>query len=176
MYPLTRPTSDFLTRRRPRISLSQLPRHRARRLAFTLTTYDQKGWVDLITRVIHPDPGDPVCSVLSSSFYVSNGDDAPTLLSEGVSMGWLTAVSAVFEDAAIQAVTVCIASGDTGAQSKVGDGHAHIQYPASDPWVLAVGGTTIGDISGLSFEEYAWNDLFTFGGFTEKWGERWWDQ
>ena len=130
------------------------------------TTYDQKGWVDLITRVIHPDPGDPVCSVLSSSFYVSNGDDAPTLLSEGVSMGWLTAVSAVFEDAAIQAVTVCIASGDTGAQSKVGDGHAHIQYPASDPWVLAVGGTTIGDISGLSFEEYAWNDLFTFGGFT----------
>jgi kumamolisin len=130
------------------------------------TTYSQQGWVDLVTRVIHPDAGDPVCSVLSSSFYVSNGDDAPTLLAEGISIGWLTAVSAAFEDAAIQNVTVCIASGDTGAQSKVGDGRAHVQYPASDPWVLSVGGTTVGHISGLSFDEYAWNDKFTFGGFT----------
>jgi kumamolisin len=130
------------------------------------TTYTQQGWVDLIARVIHPDAGDPVCSALSSSFYVSNGDDASTLLAEGVSIGWLTAVSAAFEDAAIQNVTVCIASGDTGAQSKVGDGRAHVQYPASDPWVLSVGGTTVGHISGLSFDEYAWNDEFTFGGFS----------
>jgi kumamolisin len=130
------------------------------------TTYTQQGWVDLLTRVIDPDAGDPVCSVLSSSFYVSNGDDTPTLLAEGISIGWLTAVSAAFEDAAIQNVTVCIASGDTGAQSKVGDGRAHVQYPASDPWVLSVGGTTVGHVSGLSFDEYAWNDKFTFGVFT----------
>jgi kumamolisin len=130
------------------------------------TTFTQQGWVDLITRVIHPDVGDPACSVLSSSFYVSNGDDKPTLLAEGISIGWLTAVSAEFEDAAIQNVTVCIASGDTGAQSKVGDGHAHVQYPASDPRVLSVGGTTVGHVSGLSFDEYAWNDKFTFGVFT----------
>lgn len=78
------------------------------------TTFDQKGWVDLITRVIHPNAGDPVCSVLSSSFYVSDGDDTSTLLAEGISIGWLTAVSQAFEDAAIQGVTVCIASGDTG--------------------------------------------------------------
>jgi kumamolisin len=130
------------------------------------TTYTQQGWVDLVTRVIHPQAGDPVCSVLSSSFYVSDGDDAPTLLAEGVSIGWLTAVSAAFEDAAIQGVTICIASGDSGAQSKIADGHAHVQYPASDPWVLSVGGTTVGDISGLNFEEYAWNDSFTFGMFT----------
>ena len=135
-------------------------------IAVYFTTYSQQGWVDLMARVIHPDASDPVCSVLSSSFYVSNGDDAPTLLAEGVSIGWLTAVSQAFEDAAIQGVTVCIASGDTGAQSKVGDGRAHVQYPASDPWVLSVGGTTVGDISGLSFDEYAWNDSFTFGGFT----------
>lgn len=130
------------------------------------TTYTQQGWVDLLLRVIHPGATDPVCSVLSSSFYVSNGDDANTLLTEGISIGWLTAVSAAFEDAAIQGVTICIASGDTGAQSKVGDGHAHVQYPASDPWVLSVGGTTVGHIIGAAFDEYAWNDSFTFGGFT----------
>jgi hypothetical protein len=40
----------------------------------------------------------------------------------------------------------------------VGDGKAHVQYPGSDPWVLAVGGTTIGNVSGSGFDEYVWND------------------
>src|ERR1700728_396633 len=38
------------------------------------------------------------------------------------------------------------------------DHKAHVQFPGSSPWVLAVGGTTIGDVSGLSFDEYVWND------------------
>lgn len=136
-------------------------------IAVYFTTYSQVGWVDLIARVIHPNVGDPQCSVLSSSFYVSNGDDAATLLASGISSSWLTAVSQMFEDAAIQGVTICIASGDAGADSNVGDGKAHVQYPASDPWVLSVGGTTIGNIVGTSFDEWAWNDVFTFGGFPQ---------
>jgi kumamolisin len=35
---------------------------------------------------------------------------------------------------------------------------AQTAYPASDPYVLACGGTTVGAISGSSFEEYVWND------------------
>lgn len=135
-------------------------------IAVYFTTYSQPGWVDLITRVIHPNPGDPICSVFSSSFYVSDGDDAATLLLEGIPTSWITAVTQAFEDAAIQNVTICIASGDTGAQSKLFDGLAHVQYPASDPWVLAAGGTTIGNIVGTTCDEWAWNDTFTFGGFT----------
>ena len=135
-------------------------------IAVYFTTYDQVGWVDLIARVVHPSPGDPVCAVLSSSFFVSRGDDAATLAAEGIPTAWLTAVTQMFEDAAIQGVTVCIASGDFGSGDAVGDGLAHVQYPASDPWVLAVGGTTIGDVSGTSFGEYAWNDIFSIGGFT----------
>ena len=45
-------------------------------VAVYFTGGSQQGWVDLIGRVVHPDPGDPVCSVLSSSFYILNGDDA----------------------------------------------------------------------------------------------------
>ena len=56
---------------------------------------------------------------------------------KAIPTSWITAVTQMFEDAAIQNVTVCIASGDTGAQSKLFDGLAHVQYPASDPWVLA---------------------------------------
>jgi kumamolisin len=127
-------------------------------VAVYFTAYSQAGWVDLLNRVIHPPAGDPTCQVLSSSFYVTNGDDPPTLASDEVSSSWLTAVNLAFQDAAIQHVTVCIASGDTGAQSTMRDGRAHVQYPASDPWVLSVGGTSIGNVSGASFTEYAWND------------------
>jgi kumamolisin len=116
----------------------------------------QQGWVKTLGRVVHAQPGDPVCSVLSSSWYILNGDDS--VLSSGATAAFVTAVSQAFEDAAIQGVTVCIASGDTGSDSKVGDGHAHVQYPGSDPWVLACGGTTIGDVAGTSFDEWAWND------------------
>jgi len=116
----------------------------------------QQGWVKTVGRVVHPDPGDPVCSVLSSSFYILNGDDSA--LSSGVTAALVTVVSQAFEDAAIQGVTICIASGDTGSESKIGDGKAHVQYPGSDPWVLSCGGTTIGSVSGTSFDEWVWND------------------
>lgn len=130
----------------------------------------EAGWVDLFNKVAHPGPGDPHCTVVSSSFYICDGDDPDTLTNEGVSSGMLSSVSAAFMDAALQGVTICIASGDTGASSKVGgnpaawflpfppDHKAHVQFPGSSPWVLAVGGTTIGDVSGSTFDEYVWND------------------
>lgn len=127
-------------------------------IAVYFTTSDQKGWVDLVQRIVHPNPGDPVCSVISSSFYLSDGDDAATLTTEHISTNLLTAVSMAFQDAALQNVTVCIASGDTGTASKLIDHKAHVQYPASDPWVLSVGGTTVGNIKGTSYDEYVWND------------------
>jgi kumamolisin len=131
---------------------------------------DEMGWVNLFGRVAHPGLGDPHCSVVSSSFYICDGDDPDTLTNEGVSAGLLSTVSDAFMDAALQGVTICIASGDTGANSKVGgnpaawslpfgpDHKAHVQFPGSSPWVLAVGGTTIGHVSGTSFDEYVWND------------------
>jgi kumamolisin len=112
-------------------------------IAVYFTEFSQKGWVDLIQRVVHPLAGDPICSVLSSSFFVSNGDDAESLSKAGITTAFLAALTAAFQDAALQHVTVCIASGDTGTDSKVGDGKAHVQYPATDPWVLSVGGTTV---------------------------------
>ena len=123
-----------------------------------VTTADQQGWVQAIGRVAHPNPGDSPPSVLSSSWFICDGDDADGMADQGVSGAFIDAVTAAFQDAAIQGVTVCIASGDRGTDSDVGDGKAHVQYPGSDPWVLCVGGTTVGDISGTSFDEYVWND------------------
>jgi kumamolisin len=127
-------------------------------IAVYLSTDDQRGWFDLIQRVVHPDPGDPVCFVLSSSYYFLNYDDANLLVRSYTSL--LNAVDEAFRDAAIQGLTVCIASGDTGAGDGFTNGTAHVQYPASDPWVLSCGGTTIGNIQGSSFDEYVWNDSY----------------
>ena len=138
----------------------------------------QNSWHDLIERVITPKGGDLPAgvhppSVLSSSDYVCDGDDLNTITNEGLTTGFFDAIHKAFEDAARQGITVCIASGDQGTDSKVGsttgvnewgkpfaaDGLAHVQYPGSDPLVLSCGGTTIGNVSGASFTEYVWNDV-----------------
>ena len=98
------------------------------------------------------------------------GDDQNTQNNEHVTIGAIDHISAAFSRAALNNVTVCIVSVDTGTSSKVGgnpgawgysfppDHKAHVQYPASDPWVLSVGGTTIGNANGITFDEYVWND------------------
>jgi len=114
------------------------------------------GWVELLGRAVHPDPGDfPSAkgvkppSVLSVSWHVAPGDDpsglaaASALYNSGITVGGVRAIDLALQDAALQGITVCMASGDLGTDT-VGDGYAHVQYPASDPWVLSVGGTTIG--------------------------------
>jgi hypothetical protein len=124
----------------------------------------QQGWVDAIARAVHPMGTDPVPSVISISDYIANGDDSATLSAEGVTTAFVNAVGQAFQDAALFGITVLVASGDTGSDSKVGDGNAHVQYPASDPWITSCGGTTVGNVAGSSFAEIAWNDSF-FGGF-----------
>jgi kumamolisin len=133
---------------------------RSASMAVYFTTFDQVGWVDLLLRVVHPNPGDPQCSVLSTSFYVSNGDDAAELAAEGITVAWINAVSAAFQDMAIQGVTFCTVSGDYGVNSSAYGGAPSdgVVYPGSDPWALCCGGTTIGNIIGNTCEEWNWND------------------
>jgi kumamolisin len=132
-------------------------------LAVYFTTFDQPGWVDLLLRVVHPSPGDPLCSVLSTSFYVSNGDDPVELAADHVTIAWVNAVSAALQDMAIQGVTFCTVSGDYGVNCSAygkgpSDGLQHVVYPGSDPWALCCGGTTIGNIVGNTCDEWNWND------------------
>lgn len=114
-----------------------------------------KDWVDMISKIANPQDGDPVCSVLSSSLYTMCSDDVDPDSDDGKT---IQAISMAFLDAALQCVTICVASGDDGARSKEHDGKVHVQYPASDPWVLSVGGTSVGNIQDGSFEEYVWNE------------------
>jgi kumamolisin len=44
---------------------------------------------------------------------------------------------------ALMGITVCVAAGDDGSGDQLGDGHAHVNFPASSPNVLSVGGTML---------------------------------
>ena len=121
------------------------------------TTQD---WINVIGAAIHPATGKPQPSVLSCSFYIAGGDDPTGCADWGVTPSDLTNISSAFQDASVVGVTVCIASGDTGCDSKVNDGYTHVSYPGSDPWVLSCGGTVIGEVNGTKFDEWIWNDYY----------------
>jgi subtilase family serine protease len=72
--------------------------------------------------------------------------------------GW-AAMNAALQQAREQHVTVIASSGDTGAISDDGPPR-QVSMPASDPLVLAVGGTTLDAArpSGTYHAEIAWND------------------
>jgi kumamolisin len=54
-------------------------------------------------------------------------------------------------------VTVCIAAGDNGSSDGVTDGKDHVDFPASSPFALACGGTSL-KISGSNIaSEVVWN-------------------
>jgi kumamolisin len=105
----------------------------------------EQGWVDALTTVLADTTNNP--SVLSISWGKDEASWTPSLRYK---------IQLAFQSAAAQGVTVFVAAGDLGSDDGVNDGKAHVQYPASDPWVTACGGTVITTVSPLS--EDTWND------------------
>jgi len=128
------------------------------RIAVYFTGGTAQSIIHALQRMIHPDAGDPVPTIISISY--GWGPDAAAAAS--FSEAEYTQLGALFQDAANLAITVLVSSGDSGAfiEDKT---HAQVSYPASEPWVTACGGTTVGDIKGATFEEFAWNDLSAGG-------------
>ncbi len=83
--------------------------------------------------------------------------DRPTALAE----------TTLFEQAAVQGQTIIASSGDTGSEGCYEfDGKPRelsVNFPASDPYVLGVGGTTLSTVQPRPGEA-VWNDRTTFDG------------
>ncbi len=78
----------------------------------------------------------------------------------------LQSFNTALQSAAAVGVTVCVACGDNGSTDGVTDGKDHVDFPASSPYALACGGTTL-QISGSSISsEVVWNDLSSNEGAT----------
>jgi kumamolisin len=105
------------------------------------------GFVDAVSSAVHDSQRKP--SVVSISW----GDAEVKWTKQAIQ-----ALSAVFQDAAMLGVTICAASGDGGSSDGVGGGLAHVDFPASSPYVLGCGGTRLESDGETITSEVAWND------------------
>lgn len=70
----------------------------------------------------------------------------------------LQTFNSALQAAASLGVSVCVACGDNGSSDGVSDGKFHVDFPASSPYALACGGTSL-KISGSNItSEVVWND------------------
>jgi kumamolisin len=103
-----------------------------------------RGFVDAVTTALF-DPRAP--SVISISW--GQAEDQWT------EQGRL-ALDQAFQAAALLGVTVCAASGDFGWRDGVVGNEAHVDFPASSPYVLACGGTRL-EVRDGAIVEAVWN-------------------
>jgi kumamolisin len=89
----------------------------------------QKGWVDMLDRVIKDRP---VVFSMSWGATEDGRDWAPAAID---------AINERLHVAAALGITICVSAGDDGSSDEQRDGRAHCAFPASSPFVLAVGGT-----------------------------------
>lgn len=93
------------------------------------------GFLDALTKAVHDDENKP--TIISISW---GGPENPS------TRGFQKQFDQVLQEAALLGVTVCVSSGDDGAADmppRLWDGKAHVSFPASSPFALACGGTTL---------------------------------
>ena len=105
-----------------------------------------QGFVDAISQAVHDTKNRP--SVISISW----GSAETNWTAQA-----RAAMNAALKDAATLGVTVCAASGDGLATDGESDGKAHVDFPASDPYVLGCGGTLLHASGGKRGKETVWN-------------------
>jgi kumamolisin len=105
-----------------------------------------QGFLDAITTAVHDQTHNP--SVISISW--GGPESAWTQQSLDALNQALAAASAI-------AVSVCIASGDGGSSDGVNDGASHADFPASSPYVLSCGGTTLSGSGQTIASETVWS-------------------
>jgi kumamolisin len=125
------------------------------RIAVYFAPNTDAGFLDAINQAVMDTVNKP--SVLSISW----GGPESTWTAQT-----LQSFNSALQSAAAVGVTVCVACGDNGSTDGVSDGLEHVDFPASSPYSLACGGTTL-ELSGESISsEVVWNDLSSGEGAT----------
>lgn len=113
------------------------------------------GFLDAVTTAAHASPTPAAISI-----SWGQAEDQWTAQAR-------TAFDEALQDAAALGATTTVAAGDDGSSDRVGDGAAHVDFPASSPHALACGGTRLeaNGSTGAVSSETVWNNG-TGGGAT----------
>ncbi|HTS34110.1 MAG TPA: S53 family peptidase [Candidatus Solibacter sp.] len=86
----------------------------------------------------------------------------------GAESSWTTqslqAMNQAIQAGGALGITICVASGDDGSRDLTSDGLAHVDFPASSPFSLGCGGTTLLSANGEISSETAWSQNGATGG------------
>jgi kumamolisin len=124
------------------------------------TEFTSQGWVDALHEAI-TDNND--ISVISISYGNPEDDPEGAWTAMGVQL-----VNQAFQAAAAKGITVCCAAGDDGSSDQVATG-AHVDFPASSPFALGVGGTKLvatAETPPTIQSETVWNETMQSDGAT----------
>jgi kumamolisin len=117
----------------------------AAQIAVYFAPNTDQGFHDSVTTAIHDATNKP--SVISISWG-------------GPESSWtqqsMTAFDQAFQDAATMGITVCVAAGDNGSSD--GASGDNVDFPASSPYALACGGTSVQASNNSITSETVWND------------------
>jgi kumamolisin len=120
----------------------------AAQLVYFAPNNGDQGFVDAISDAAHASPA-PI------AISISWGQSEDSWTSQGRS-----AMNGAMSDAAALGITVSAAAGDNGSGDDVNDGQPHCDFPASSPYALGCGGTTLmaDPSTGVISSEVVWND------------------
>jgi kumamolisin len=96
--------------------------------------WTEQGWITALDAAAQDRKNDP--GVISISW--GNAEDIEIWTRQAIAQ-----INEILKEAAYLGITVCVAAGDDGSSDGVTDGHAHVDFPGSSPYVLSIGGTTI---------------------------------
>ncbi|MGH3435524.1 MAG: S53 family peptidase [Sciscionella sp.] len=117
-------------------------------------------FIDTLARVVD----DNQASIVSNSWAD---------VEQNETVGSIRAYEAVFEQGAVQGIGFFFSSGDSGDELQA-TGQVQVDYPASDPYATAVGGTSlaVGASNNYLFESGWGTDLYTLSSSGTKWDPR----
>ncbi|CAM5222118.1 Pseudomonalisin [Castellaniella defragrans] len=116
------------------------------RLVLYFAANTDAGFIQAFNSAVHDNQRKP--SVISISW----GGPEPSWAPQS-----LRAFGEALQAAAMMGITVCAASGDSGASDGLSGGD-HVDFPASSPYVLACGGTRLEASARAIASETVWND------------------
>ena len=106
-----------------------------------------QGFLDAITTALHDARNKP--SVISISWGSAEKNWTTQSLNN---------FNEAFKAASLLGVTICCAAGDQGSSDRETDGKVHADFPASSPYVLACGGTSLQVSNNKIISETVWHD------------------
>jgi kumamolisin len=106
-----------------------------------------QGFFDVINQAVHDNDHKP--SIISLSWGAAENTSDPLT----------NQINQVIQEASVLGITFCVASGDSGSRDDPNNpGQATVDFPASSPFSLACGGTTLSVTGTTISQEVVWQD------------------